>query len=180
MVKHLHLKGFVALATAFATSFGAFAATPIHDAAGLAAISNDLAGEYELAADIQLTGEWTSIGTSLAPFEGVFDGKGSRAYGNITIQLTGISRDDFCVEVFGQFYGKGCLARCRRSGDNYKCIVFVGAGHHLRNPSPTRRAISTITACAFSIEGIGTNSYRPWKLRPPAKILGQGKPLNDS
>ena len=76
MVKHLHLKGFVALAAAFATSMGAFAATPISDAAGLAAIGNDLAGEYELTADIDLTGEWMPIGTSDAPFTGTFDGKG--------------------------------------------------------------------------------------------------------
>lgn len=76
MVKHLHLKGFVALAAAFATSLGAFAATPISDAAGLAAIGNDLAGEYELTADIELTGEWMPIGNNDAPFTGTFDGKG--------------------------------------------------------------------------------------------------------
>ena len=40
--------------------------------------------------------------------------------------------------------------------------------------------ISTITSVAFSIEGTGTNSNLPWKFRPPANILGQGSPLNDS
>ena len=38
----------------------------------------------------------------------------------------------------------------------------------------------TITSEAFCIEGMGTNSYRPWKLSPPAKMLGQGSPLNES
>ena len=37
-----------------------------------------------------------------------------------------------------------------------------------------------MTFIAFSIFWIGTNSYRPWKFRPPAKILGQGKPLKES
>ena len=110
MVKHLHLKGFVALATAFATSFGAFAATPIHDAAGLAAISNDLAGEYELAADIQLTGEWTSIGTSLAPFEGVFDGKGHTITG-----LTQTAYEGF-MGLFGA--STGTIKNVRIEGAN--------------------------------------------------------------
>lgn len=76
MVKHLHLKGFVALAAAFATSMSAFAVTPISDAAGLAAMGNDLAGEYELTADIELSGEWAPIGNNDAPFTGTFDGKG--------------------------------------------------------------------------------------------------------
>lgn len=76
MVKHLHLKGFVALAAAFATSMSAFAVTPISDAAGLAAIGNDLAGEYELTADITLTGEWAPLGNDVTPFTGTFDGKG--------------------------------------------------------------------------------------------------------
>lgn len=76
MVKHLHLKGFVALAAAFATSMSAFAVTPISDAAGLAAMGNDLAGEYELTADITLTGEWAPIGNDVTPFTGTFNGNG--------------------------------------------------------------------------------------------------------
>lgn len=76
MIKHLHLKGFVTLATALAMSTSAFAVTQINDAAGLAAIVNDLAGEYELAADIQLSGEWTPIGNNDAPFTGSFNGNG--------------------------------------------------------------------------------------------------------
>lgn len=76
MQKHLHLKGLVALAAAIATSWGAYAATPISDAAGLAAIGNDLEGDYELTADITLTGEWYPIGNADAPFAGTFDGKG--------------------------------------------------------------------------------------------------------
>lgn len=76
MVKHLPFKSLVVLATAFTASMGAWAATPISDAAGLAAIGTDLAGEYELTADITLTEEWTPIGDNDAPFTGIFDGKG--------------------------------------------------------------------------------------------------------
>lgn len=76
MIKHLHLKGFVALAAAFAMSTSAFAATQINDAAGLAAMAYDLAGEYELTADIQLSGEWAPIGNNDAPFTGTFNGNG--------------------------------------------------------------------------------------------------------
>ena len=36
------------------------------------------------------------------------------------------------------------------------------------------------TSDAFSKEGMGRNSCGPWKLRPPAKMLGQGSPLNES
>ena len=41
-------------------------------------------------------------------------------------------------------------------------------------------AILTITSTAFCILSTGTYSYFPWKLCPPAKIFGQGKPINDS
>ena len=40
--------------------------------------------------------------------------------------------------------------------------------------------ILTITCMAFSITCMLTNSYGPWKFTPPAKMLGQGSPLNDS
>lgn len=76
MKNYLHWKGLAVLAAAFATSMSAFAATPISDAAGLAAIGNDLEGEYELTADITLTGTWNPIGNNGAPFTGTFDGKG--------------------------------------------------------------------------------------------------------
>ncbi|MDE6086059.1 MAG: hypothetical protein K2G40_06630, partial [Muribaculaceae bacterium] len=76
MVKHLHLKGLVALAAFCASSMGAFAATPIGSAADLAAIGKDLSGEYELTADITLEGEWLPIGNTADPFTGTLDGKG--------------------------------------------------------------------------------------------------------
>lgn len=41
------------------------------------AISEDLDGEYELGADIDLSGrEWYPLGTKDEPFEGTFDGAG--------------------------------------------------------------------------------------------------------
>ena len=44
----------------------------------------------------------------------------------------------------------------------------------------TFSTIFKITSTAFSIEGTGMYSKRPWKLCPPAKIFGQGNPLNDN
>ena len=76
MKNYLRLKGLAILTVSFASSMSAFAATPISDAAGLAAIGNDLQGDYELTADITLTGTWSPIGNNDAPFTGTFDGKG--------------------------------------------------------------------------------------------------------
>ena len=42
------------------------------------------------------------------------------------------------------------------------------------------RHMFTITSRAFSIDCMGTNSNLPWKFSPPAKMLGQGRPLNES
>lgn len=51
--------------------------TSISDAAGLAAIANDLSGSYVLTTDITLTSTWTPIGT----FTGTLDGGGHIIYG---------------------------------------------------------------------------------------------------
>ena len=99
MVKFSTLKGFAALATALAVSMGAYAATPISDAAGLAAIGNDLAGEYELTADINLTGEWVPIGNNDNPFTGTLDGKGH------TISGLTYTVDKHWVGLFGAVAG---------------------------------------------------------------------------
>ena len=54
-----------------------FAATSVCTPEQLAAITNDLAGVYELGADIDLGGtDWTPIGNDLAPFTGSFHGNG--------------------------------------------------------------------------------------------------------
>lgn len=76
MLKHLRFKSLAVLAAAFTASMGAYAATPISSADDLAAIGNDPSGEYELTADITLTGEWMPIGNNDNPFTGTFDGKG--------------------------------------------------------------------------------------------------------
>jgi len=44
--------------------------------AGLAAIANNLGGNYKLTADINLPGNWKPIGTADAPFTGTFNGNG--------------------------------------------------------------------------------------------------------
>jgi hypothetical protein len=37
----------------------------------------------------------------------------------------------------------------------------------------------TITSADFNKEFKGRYSYGPWKLCPPAKIFGEGKPIKD-
>ena len=81
MFKRLHFKRCLAMAIAVATSTLGFAQTQISDAAGLVAISNDLAGDYVLTADITLEGSWTPIGTEAAPFTGTFNGQGHTVKG---------------------------------------------------------------------------------------------------
>lgn len=59
------------------TSTFMYGQTSISDAAGLAAIANNLSGSYVLTSDITLTGNWTPIGT----FTGTLDGGGHIIYG---------------------------------------------------------------------------------------------------
>lgn len=76
MQDSLHFKRTLVFAAALLTSAWGFSQTKISDAAGLAAIANDLAGDYELTADITLTDEWTPIGSESTPFTGKFNGNG--------------------------------------------------------------------------------------------------------
>lgn len=98
MVKFLHWKGLVTLAAAFA-SMGAYAATPIANATDLANIGSDPAGDYELTADIVLTGEWMQIGNNDNPFTGTLDGKGH------TISGLTITDNSNWVGLFGAVTG---------------------------------------------------------------------------
>lgn len=66
----------MAFAAALLLSSAVSAQTQITDEAGLKAIANDLSGNYVLAADITLTGQWTPLGTEGSPFTGTFDGAG--------------------------------------------------------------------------------------------------------
>lgn len=66
----------LAVAVMLLASTGVFAQTQITDEAGLKAVANDLSGSYVLAADIQLSGEWTPIGNGGDRFTGTFDGQG--------------------------------------------------------------------------------------------------------
>lgn len=66
----------MAFAAALLLSSAVSAQTQITNEAGLKAIANDLNGNYVLAADITLTGQWTPLGTEGSPFTGTFDGGG--------------------------------------------------------------------------------------------------------
>ena len=70
----------LAFATAAtSTALTALAVTPtlIIDREGLAVIADNLAGTYELGADIDLGGtDWTPIGNDSTPFTGSFHGNG--------------------------------------------------------------------------------------------------------
>lgn len=117
MCKSLLKKSLVLIA-ALAASFTASAQTQITDAAGLAAVSNDLAGSYVLAADITLSGEWTPIGTSGAPFTGTFDGAGHSIKG---LTITGNNNG---VGLFGQVNGE--VKDLRIIGANVRGNEHVG------------------------------------------------------
>ena len=72
----LRQKKSLVMLIALMASVGVFAQTQVTSEAGLKAIANDLAGNYVLANDITLSGEWIPIGTSGNPFTGTFDGGG--------------------------------------------------------------------------------------------------------
>ena len=95
----------MAFAAALLLSSAVSAQTQITDEAGLKAIANDLGGNYVLAADITLTGQWTPLGTEASPFTGTFDGGGHSIKGlNVTA-----SRDLDNSGLFG--YAKGATLK---------------------------------------------------------------------
>lgn len=99
-MKHkLQMKAAMVMAATL-TASAAFAQTQITDEAGLRAMANDPAGEYVLANDIKLTGEWTPIGTQNAPFTGKFNGNGHT--------ITGLVINDDKADYAGLFgYAQG-------------------------------------------------------------------------
>jgi len=112
------LKKSLVLVAALCASFTASAQTQITDEAGLVAISNDLAGSYVLAADITLSGEWSPIGSSGAPFTGTFDGAGHSIKG---LTITGNNNG---VGLFGQVNGE--VKNLRIVGANVRGNEHVG------------------------------------------------------
>ena len=74
---------------AMLSSYGVFAKTQITNEAELRSMATDPAGEYVLANDIVLTGEWTPVGTEAAPFTGKFDGAGHAIKGLVVNQDAG-------------------------------------------------------------------------------------------
>lgn len=88
MNKQLQFKAAVVMA-AMLSSYGVFAQTQITNEAELRAMATNPTGEYVLANDIVLTGEWTPVGTETAPFTGKFDGAGHAVKGLVVNQDAG-------------------------------------------------------------------------------------------
>lgn len=66
----------LAMALCLTGPFSAFALTEISNEAELKAIASNPGEAYILTRDINLTDEWTPVGTDTNPFTGSFDGKG--------------------------------------------------------------------------------------------------------
>ena len=93
----------------------------ISTAEELAAITNGLAGHYKLVADIDLSGiAWTPMGTTTAPFTGVFDGN-SHVIENLTINK---STTDY-IGLFG--YSKGTIKNLTLKDVSVAGKNYVGA-----------------------------------------------------
>ncbi len=85
----------VMVAMLYFLSVNTFAAKiQISNEAGLRNIANDLAGEYELTADITLTSDWTPIGDDTNRFTGSVNGNGKTIYG-LTVKNSSINGAGF-------------------------------------------------------------------------------------
>ena len=101
------MKKMLALAAMLAGATAALAATRITTRAELAAITNNLAGAYELGCDIDLAGEpWTPIGNSFHKFTGSLDG-----CGHVISNLTVTADSSNYVGLFGYLGSSGTDAR---------------------------------------------------------------------
>lgn len=130
------LKRSMAIAFACLVPVAASAQTQITDEAGLKAIANDLSGNYVLANDITLNGEWTAIGSESAPFTGTLNGSGHAIKGLVI--TTGADN----MGLFG--YTKGATL---------KNLLVTGAsvkGNH-------QAGILAGVAYATTIEGVMTS-----------------------
>jgi hypothetical protein len=68
---------------------------PISTQDDLINIKNNLSGSYKLTGDITLTGKWTPIGSSAAPFTGILDGDG--------YTISGLDINDGSIPYLGLF-----------------------------------------------------------------------------
>ena len=101
------MKKILTLAAMLAGATAALAATRITTRAELAAITNNLAGAYELGCDIDLAGEpWTPIGNSFHKFTGSLDG-----CGHVISNLTVTADSSNYVGLFGYLGSSGTDAR---------------------------------------------------------------------
>ena len=101
------MKKMLTLAAMLAGATAALAATRITTRAELAAITNDLAGAYELGCDIDLAGEpWTPIGNNFNKFTGSLDG-----CGHVISNLTVTAGSSNYAGLFGYLGSSGTDAR---------------------------------------------------------------------
>ena len=101
------MKKILTLAVMLAGATTALAATRITTRAELAAITNNLAGAYELGCDIDLAGEpWTPIGNNFHKFTGSLDG-----CGHVISNLTVTAGSSNYVGLFGYLGSSGTDAR---------------------------------------------------------------------
>lgn len=126
--KHMKKKGLSVLILSVILLFGLFTIhtyvaaesdwigyTPISSQSDLAKIKNDLSGKYYLTQSILISGTWTGIGTSAAPFTGIFDGDGK------TISFNGATVTGVSTYTGGLFnYVKGTY-----SGDTSKASSWT-------------------------------------------------------
>ena len=104
------VKRLLAMALAMLIGFGVYravgasaaavpqAAIEIKTPQDLDNVRNNLAGDYILAADITLSGNFTPIGTEDAPFTGTFDGNWKTIYG---LKIESTDADTFYGGLFG-------------------------------------------------------------------------------
>lgn len=147
----------------------------VSDAAGLAAIANDLSKNYILTKDIDLTGvEWTALGSKSEPFTGVLYGNKHSIIG-LTANVDGVSGTATeglfrynrgriigvtlkgmtlnarnCDVVFGGIaaYNYGEIADCVISGDNY--LQYYSQQKIVSsNNNSGRSSVYTLTAGGF-------------------------------
>jgi hypothetical protein len=123
--------------------------TLILDREGLAAIADNLAGTYELGADIDLGGtDWTPLGNDSTPFTGSFNGNGHTISGLV---CTNNPSSNSCRGLFG------CASNAK-----IKCVSVSGivAGNEsVGGLVGNVKAGTVVSNCVASVEVSGMHKY---------------------